>query len=475
MQLIRHRNHHEKTIEGDLFRALVAAGAISKANADDPKKSSLNRCARTDKGVHAAGNLISLKLIMEDQDIVNHINQHLSPQIRVFGIERTNNSFSAYQLCDSRIYEYLIPTHVFVPPHPKSFLGKKLAELAEEAQDTNESLTRQKEVSCFWGGVEDQNMKPILEKLDSSTRSLVLQAFYELDPEDTSRDTAEAVPSYLVEGEDLVPTTMSANDLDEIMALKAGASNAKECFQSYVLPSKTQHNTTIDQMPEEENRNLFRDPRHDGTLVTSELMQNETHAIDEDPKPEIPIQNSIIEPIVRQLKGASLAAKNAYRIDPARLARVRSVLSQFVGPHNFHNYTVSKSFADASAKRVIKTFVLLKNPIIIKDTEWLSLKVHGQSFMMHQIRKMISMTALVVRCGCHEERIRDSYMQDKICIPKAPGLGLLLERPVFDTYNDRFAGQRERLDFGKYETEMEEFKQREIYERIFREEERDNQ
>ena len=28
----------EKTIEGDLFNAFIAAGAISKANADDPKK-----------------------------------------------------------------------------------------------------------------------------------------------------------------------------------------------------------------------------------------------------------------------------------------------------------------------------------------------------------------------------------------------------------------------------------------------------
>ena len=59
----------QKTIEGDLFKAFVEAGAISKANADDPKKSSFVRCARTDKGVHAAGNIISLKLIVEDEDI----------------------------------------------------------------------------------------------------------------------------------------------------------------------------------------------------------------------------------------------------------------------------------------------------------------------------------------------------------------------------------------------------------------------
>ena len=143
------RNHREKTIEGDLFSAFVAAGAISKANADDPKKSSLVRCARTDKGVHAAGNLISLKLIIEDPDIVQKINEKLSPQIQVFGLTRTNGSFSAYQFCDSRIYEYLIPTHVFLPPHPRSFLGKQLIELAKEAEDFEGYQTRQKEAEAF--------------------------------------------------------------------------------------------------------------------------------------------------------------------------------------------------------------------------------------------------------------------------------------------------------------------------------------
>jgi tRNA pseudouridine38-40 synthase len=60
-------------------------------------------------------------------------------------------------------------------------------------------------------------------------------------------------------------------------------------------------------------------------------------------------------------------------------------------------------------------------------------------------------------------------------IPKAPGLGLLLERPVFTSYNEK-AGSfgRDEIDFGRYKEEMEEFKKREIYDRIFREEEMDH-
>lgn len=458
----------------------MAAGAISKANADDPKKSSLVRCARTDKGVHAAGNLISLKLIIEDQEIIKKINQNLSPQIRVFGINRTSGSFNAYQLCNSRIYEYLIPTHAFVPPHPKSFLGKKLFELAEEVKDTDAFLKRQSEVSSFWKDAEDHYIKPILDKLDPSTRLLVLKAFYELDIETPGYEgLAQSMkPKESLSEESLAPKIEKLEPShDEITAVKIDSLNHEESIgHNSMLPEEDVKNS-VDKVPDEENDISLTTSKADGSIIGRESpMQDETHVVDGTLNTEsIRQAQLVIEPVIKQLRAAYNTARNAYRIHPERLARVRSIISHFVGTQNFHNYTVSKAFADASAKRVIKTFVVHKDPIIINDTEWLSLKVHGQSFMMHQIRKMVSIAALIVRCGCHEERLRDSYGRVKISIPKAPGLGLLLERPVFDTYNERFAGQHERLDFGKYETEMEEFKQREIYERIFREEERDNQ
>lgn len=423
------RNHSEKTIEGDLFKAFVEAGAISKANADDPKKSSLVRCARTDKGVHAAGNLISLKLIIEDPDIVTKINEKLCPQIRVFGIERTNGSFSAYQMCDSRVYEYLIPSYSFLPPHPECFLSRQLMELAKEVDDIEGYLERQHEVSRFWEESDEQYVKPILEQLDPSSRPVVLKILRGSETEDAH-------------------TSLPANDdgVDSVIEhqdLSIAGPRAKKVAGRVENPVPSESRN----LPEREHQGPHED----------------------NPTP--------LDLASKQLKAAYITARKSYRIHPNRLARVRSVLSRFIGTQNYHNYTVDKSFRDASAKRTIKSFIVHKNPITVNGTEWLSLKVHGQSFMMHQIRKMISMAALVVRCGCPEERLQDSFRQDKISIPKAPGLGLLLERPVFDTYNERLVEQfgRASLDFGRYEKEIEEFKQREIYERIFREEERDNQ
>jgi tRNA pseudouridine38-40 synthase len=138
---------------------------------------------------------------------------------------------------------------------------------------------------------------------------------------------------------------------------------------------------------------------------------------------------------------------------------------------------VQKKFSDKSAQRFIKSFKMAEKPIIINDTEWLSLKVHGQSFMMHQIRKMVGMAALTVRCGTNPDFMLESFGNNIVRIPKAPGLGLLLERPVFESYNEKQAAQHDKdpIDFKKYEKKIADFKEREIYQRIFREESQGNQ
>jgi tRNA pseudouridine38-40 synthase len=103
-------NPNVPSIELDLHKALAASGAVSEDNAMDAAKCSFIRCARTDKGVHAAGQVVSLKMILED-DIIERINLYLPKQIRVWGYVRVNNSFHAKNQCDSRIYEYLLPTY----------------------------------------------------------------------------------------------------------------------------------------------------------------------------------------------------------------------------------------------------------------------------------------------------------------------------------------------------------------------------
>ncbi|KAF4456386.1 tRNA pseudouridine38-40 synthase [Fusarium austroafricanum] len=416
-------NGNEKTIEADLFKAFVAAGAISKANADDPKKSSLVRCARTDKGVHAAGNVISLKLIIEDEDIVDKINAELPEQIRVWGIQRTNNAFSCYQTCDSRWYEYLMPSYCLLPPHPETFLGRKLVELAKEHGVEDELAAKMEDVKDFWSEVEEKEIKPILARLDPETKAAVLERVHVMDDEETAarKEAAKA---------ENAPT-------EEKPAAEAPAGEAAE----QTTESEAQQPGLILESHQPKNREL-----------------------------------GPVDFALRDIKAAYVAAKRRYRVSTERLNRLQEALNKYNGTRNFHNYTVQKSFFDPSAKRLIKSFIVNPKPIIIGDTEWLSLKVHGQSFMMHQIRKMVGLASLIVRCGTPMERINESYQNQKMAIPKAPGLGLLLERPVFHNYNRKATEtlQRPAIDFGNYEDKIQAFKDKEIYTRIFTVEEKDN-
>jgi tRNA pseudouridine38-40 synthase len=416
-------NHKEKTIEGDIFAAFVAAGAISKANADDPKKSSLVRCARTDKGVHAAGNVLSLKLIVEDEDIVDKINQHLPEQIRIWGIQRTSNGFSCYQACDSRWYEYLMPSYSLLPPQPHSFLGKKLAESAREKGVSDEYTERLDDVKNFWDEVEKNDIQPILEKLDPDVRAEVLRKLHDTQDQDLTDEGNPTQPD-----SDVVAQDTEMKDVEEPPSDKP--QEAGSAGDAAATSSK-------------------------GSRLEKELTPAEL--------------------ALREVKAAYVAAKRRYRVTPARIEKLQQALNLYLGTRNYHNYTIMKSHRDPSAKRHIKSFQVNPTPITIRDTEWLSLKVHGQSFMMHQIRKMVAMAVMVVRCGAPLETITDSYGPRRISIPKAPGLGLMLERPMFTEYNKKAAGLgKEAIDFGKWEAQIAEFKDKHIYRRMFELEEKEN-
>lgn len=456
----------QKTIEGDLFKAFVEAGAISKANADDPKKSSFVRCARTDKGVHAAGNIISLKLIVEDEDIVQRINNALTPQIRVWGFERTNGSFSAYQLCDSRIYEYVIPTHSLLPPHPKSYLGKKCREWAERKSEVAQWEERQKEVEGFWEKVDEETIKPILDEYPEDIRDILEKALWlNAEQEANKQVDAEAKP--------LKPSkrpTQADPETKGETAQKQEQGNDTNGEASSVLEP------AADTKPAD---SLNNDIPTEGAVPTEQPEPSNptpTGPLSHLTKEERITRRKTIDEAVKRLRAAYVSAKRSYRVPPSRRDRLSSVLQLYLGTNNFWNYTVQKTYRDPSAKRVMKSFVVNPTPILIDGTEWLSLKVHGQSFMMHQIRKMVGMAALIVRCGCDPTRIKDSYGSTNMSIPKAPSLGLLLERPVFDSYNRRAKNdlQKEPITFDKYTTEMDAFKQKFIYERMYEDEEREN-
>lgn len=366
-------NPDVRTIEAEIFKALVAAGAISQENSTDLKKNGFMRAARTDKGVHAAGNVISCKLIVEDENIMEKINSHLPEKIRVWGIERVNRSFDCRKLCSSRIYEYLLPTHSLLPPRPKS----SLFNLIERSREEHPGILRDDPDVEWW----------------NTTRQRIVES------------------------------EVTQEELEQVFEKTAEVSTQEDSKKDY----------------------------YDENGEVSEWGK-----------------------LVKKIRGVENSCRRDYRVSAEKLQLFKDAMKQYEGSHNFHNFTLGKTYKDPSARRFMKG-TSVSDPFIIEGTEWISIKIHGQSFMLHQIRKMICMASLVVRTGCPITRISDCFGPAKINIPKAPALGLLLECPVYETYNEKLEDMGyNKIDFSRYQEEMDAFKMKNIYDKIYSEEIKEN-
>ncbi|MDP2435579.1 MAG: tRNA pseudouridine(38-40) synthase TruA, partial [archaeon] len=106
------KNPGAKTIEDELEKALLLVGCIPADAAGNLQKLQWQRCARTDKGVGALFQLISLKITLPwpVEELPEKINAYLPWQIRVFCVERVSKGFSSKNACNARTYEYMLPT-----------------------------------------------------------------------------------------------------------------------------------------------------------------------------------------------------------------------------------------------------------------------------------------------------------------------------------------------------------------------------
>ncbi|KAG8575506.1 hypothetical protein GDO81_009581 [Engystomops pustulosus] len=98
------------TIEGQIVSALVKAQCIPEICSTNLKLIRFQRCARTDKGVSALAQVISVSLFDNCANPVEVINSHLPPEIRVLGVKRVTKGFNAKLKCDARTYSYTLPT-----------------------------------------------------------------------------------------------------------------------------------------------------------------------------------------------------------------------------------------------------------------------------------------------------------------------------------------------------------------------------
>ncbi|KAK4885595.1 hypothetical protein RN001_001866 [Aquatica leii] len=156
--------------------------------------------------------------------------------------------------------------------------------------------------------------------------------------------------------------------------------------------------------------------------------------------------------------------QESFRLSDNALKEINQVLSNFLGTKNFHNFTSKKKHNDPSAKRYIFSFKC-EPPFIRKGVEFVILKVKGQSFMLHQIRKMVGLVIAVIKGYIPFDMMVKAWTPEKINIPRAPGLGLVLDFVHYDNYNYRYGtdGIHDVLEWNEVEDSVNDFKEKFIY------------
>jgi tRNA pseudouridine38-40 synthase len=110
-----------------------------------------------------------------------------------------------------------------------------------------------------------------------------------------------------------------------------------------------------------------------------EVVKTSAAFVDAAPALE-PAEGESVDPRAR----GEFERRRGWRCDADTLARFREIIAVYKGTHNFHNYTVGKPFNDSSVKRFMIS-IDVRDPTVYGDIEWISVRIHGQSFMLHQI------------------------------------------------------------------------------------------
>lgn len=373
------KNPGAKTIEGDLEEALFHSGAVPEQDRGNSKRYDWARSARTDKGVSAVGQVVSGRFYIDPPGLVERLNSNLSSQIRIFGYKRVTASFNAKKFCDRRRYVYLIPVFALDPcSHPDR--ESVLASLGSD----NEL------VKCFECSERGRKVVGAVGKRSFESKSVVSQTDISLNDGD-----------YAVKPEVIEDIRMPADNAD------CDNTNA-ELVKEAEVP-RNEDTETRPAIPESAilSNDVDANNEPDGK---EEIMESVEHTSDADTKPETIERDQkavISEEKVNGGKQVTIGSEFCY--GEKEKERFNRILKYYVGSHNFHNFTTRTKAEDPSARRYIISFDA-KTTVTVDGIEFVKCEVVGQSFMLHQIRKMIGLAVAIVR-NCAPESLISTALQ----------------------------------------------------------------
>ncbi|KAK3038881.1 hypothetical protein RJ639_028603 [Escallonia herrerae] len=439
------KNPGAKTIEGDLEEALYQSGAVPEHDRGLPKRFDWARSARTDKGVSAVGQVVSGRFYIDPPGLIDRLNSNLPPQFRIFGFKRVTASFSAKKFCDRRRYVYLIPVFALDTSSHR------------DRESVLASLGSGNElVKCLECSERGRKVEGIMGKRSFESRSVVQPGI--------SSNNGTALSSREENG-----TFLSHSEINnEIMVCGDNGnanSNILQC-ECVSIQSEISSNGEGALVSTEENGTPLSHTEEANvkSMVSSENGNANSNLVQ---------YESVIEEreVGGELDGCGngpveAAKRSGFSYGEKERERFNRILKCYEGTHNFHNFTTRTKAEDPSARRYIISLEA-NTTVTVDGIDFVKCEVVGQSFMLHQIRKMIGVAVAIMR-NCAPESLIGTALQKEVNInvPTAPEVGLYLDECFFTSYNQKWKDTHEKVSMKAYEEEAEEFKMNHIYSHI---------
>jgi len=157
---------------------------------------------------------------------------------------------------------------------------------------------------------------------------------------------------------------------------------------------------------------------------------------------------------------------HSYRIDDETLKNFRKLMKSYEGSHNFHNYTIRKQLKDPSSQRVMKQ-ISVEEPFVHNSMEFIVIRLLGQSFMMHQIRKMTGFAVMIIRRHLPHNVIAKTFKSPKLKLPLIPGVGLAIRHCWFTNYDNNRDRSKPQLTWVKEQPDLDDFMHKQIIPHVY--------
>ena len=151
------------------------------------------------------------------------------------------------------------------------------------------------------------------------------------------------------------------------------------------------------------------------------------------------IPSFLFEPILNKenkIEMKDFVGNYSFKLNENSKEKLNKFCKNFLGTKKYHNYTKNVGFSQMSSQRHIYKFEYEFENLQCKF-EVIKFIIIGQSFLYNQIRKMIGMIINCMRDDLDFEYFENSFLSNKVDIPKAPAEGLFLRRIDYSKYNDR--------------------------------------